>query len=185
MQVKGTSIISTRDFVKETFPSKYNDWLKSLPVESKKLYEGTVRVGDWYEIKPAYYDPMEKIVEQFYNLDYQKAGEEMGKFSAKIALTGIYKVFLFVATPQYLMKRASRMVETFYVPSDVEVVETASKMAVMKIKKFDGITKTLEYRFAGWIIKALELCNCKNVSYKMTSQISSGQTSTNIEFKWD
>ncbi|RPH31959.1 MAG: hypothetical protein EHM93_11505 [Bacteroidales bacterium] len=185
MQVKGTSIITTRDFVKETFPSKYNDWVKSLPAESKKLYEGHVRVSDWYEIKPAYYEPMDKIVEQFFSFNPQKAGEEMGKFSAKVALTGIYKVFLFVATPQYLMKRASRMVETFYVPSEVEVVETASKMAVMKIKKFDGITKTLEYRFAGWCVKALELCNCKNISYKITSHISSGQPATNIEFRWE
>lgn len=185
MQVKGTSIITTRDFVKETFPSKYNDWLKSLPAESKKLYEGAVKVGDWYEIKPAYYDPMEKVVEQFYNFNVQKAGEEMGKYSAKVALNGIYKVFLFVATPQYLMKRASRMVETFYIPSDTEAIETGNKTAVLKIKKFDGLTKTLEYRFAGWIIKALELCNCKNVSYKITSHLSSGQPSTNLEFKWD
>ncbi len=185
MQVKGTSIITTRDFVKETFPSKYTDWIKSLPVESQKIYESAVRVSDWYEIKPAYYDPMDKIVEQFYNFNAQKAGEELGKFSAKVALTGIYKVFLFVATPQYLMKRASRMVETFYIPSEVDVVETASRTAVMKIKKFDGITKSLEYRFAGWCIKALELCNCKNISYRITSHISSGQPTTNIEFKWE
>ena len=185
MQVKGTSIITTRDFVKETFPNKFNDWLKSLPAESKKIYEESVRVGDWYEIKPAYYDPMEKIVEQFFNFDAQKAGEELGKFSAKIALSGIYKVFLFVATPQYLMKRASRMVETFYIPSESEAIENSGKGAILKIKKFDGITKTLEYRFAGWIFKALEMCNCKNISYRITSHISSGQPTTNIEFKWE
>jgi hypothetical protein len=185
MQVKGTSIITTRDFVKVTFPAKYNDWLKSLPADSKKLYEGSVKVSDWYDIKAAYIIPMDKIVEQFYNFNIQKAGEDLGKFSAKVALTGVYKVFLFVATPQYLMKRASRMVETFYIPSEVEVAETASKTAVMKIKKFDGITKVLEYRFAGWCVKALELCNCKNITYKITSHISSGQSNTAIEFKWE
>jgi hypothetical protein len=45
MKVKGTSILATRDFVKETFSGKYDDWLKSLPTESKKLYEGDVRGG--------------------------------------------------------------------------------------------------------------------------------------------
>jgi len=185
MQVKGTSITSTRDFVKEKFPNQYNEWIKSLPAESKKLYEGAVKIGDWYEIKPAYYEPMNKIIELFYNNNAQKGGEDLGKFSAGVTLTGVYKVFLFVATPQYLMKRASRMVETFYIPSEVEVVETGSKMVVMKIKKFDGITKILEYRFAGWCFKALELCNCKNITYRVTSQISAGQPSTNIEFKWE
>jgi hypothetical protein len=185
MQVKGTSIITTRDFVKEKFPSHYNDWIKSLPAESKKLYEGAVRVSDWFEIKQAYYDPMNKIIEQFYNSNAQKGGEDLGRFSAKVALTGMYKVFLFVATPQYLMKRASRMVETFYTPSEVEVTEVSSKVVVMKIKKFDGITKTLEFRFAGWCVKALELCNCKNITYRITSHISSGHPTTTIEYKWE
>lgn len=185
MQVKGTSITTTRDFVKENFPNHYKEWIKSLPLESQKLYEGVVNVSSWFDIKSAYYEPMNKIIEQFYSNNAQKGGEELGKFSAKVALNGMYKVFLFVATPQYLMKRASRMVETFYTPSEVEVSETSSKMVVMKIKKFDGITKVLEYRFAGWCVKALELCNCKNISYRITSHISSGQPTTTIEFKWE
>jgi hypothetical protein len=167
MQVKGTSILTTRDFVKEKFPNQFTQWINSLPSESKNIYEGAVRVGDWYDIKPAYYDPMSKIIDQFYSGNAQKGGEELGKFSAGIALKGVYKVFLLVATPQYLMKRASRMVETFYIPSEVEVSGPTSKSAIMKIIKFEGITKPLEYRFAGWCVRALELCNCKNVSYKL------------------
>jgi len=185
MQVKGTSIITTRDFVKEKFPSQFNSWIKSLPPDTQRIYENAVRVSDWYDIKNAYYIPMDKIMEQFFNNNIQKGGEELGKFSASVALQGIYKVFLFVATPQYLMKRASRMVETFYTPSEVDVSESTSKSVVMKIIKFDGITKTLEYRFAGWCVRALELCNCKNITYRITSHISAGQPTTNIEFKWE
>jgi len=106
-------------------------------------------------------------------------------YSAEVALTGVYKVFLLVATPQYLMKRASRMMETFYTPSEIEVSETGSKLIIMKIKKFEGITKPLEYRFAGWCVKALELCKCKNITYKITSHISAGQPSTIIEYRWE
>lgn len=184
MQVKGTSIITTRDFVKEFYPEKFNEWVKTLPANSKKIYEGAVKVSEWYDIKDAYYIPMDSIVEKFFNYNAQKAGEDMGKFSAKVALTGIYKVFLLVASPQYLIKRASKMMETFYIPSEVEVIENGSNGAILKIKKFEGLTKVLEYRFAGWIIKALEFCNKKNITYKITSHISTGQPTTNIEFKW-
>jgi len=184
MQVKGTSIITTRDFVKEFYPERFNDWIKSLPPESRKIYEGVVKVSEWYDIDTAYYIPMDSIVDHFFNYNAQKAGEDLGKYSAKVALTGIYKVFLLVASPQYLVKRASKMMETFYIPSEVEVVEIAPNSAVLKIKKFDGLTKVLEYRFAGWIIKALEFCNKKNITYRITSHISTGQSSTNIEFKW-
>ncbi|HCT30416.1 MAG TPA: hypothetical protein DIW31_06720 [Bacteroidales bacterium] len=184
MQVKGTSINTTRDFVKEFYPIKFNDWIRSLPTESRAIYEAPIKVSEWYDIKTAYYIPMDSIADMFYNLNAQKAGEELGKYSAQVALTGIYKVFLLVATPQYLIKRASKMMETFYIPSEVEIIESSSNSAILKIKKFEGITKVLEYRFAGWTIKALEFCNKKEVSYKITSHISTGQASTNIEFKW-
>ena len=184
MQVKGTSIKTTRDFVKAKFPARYDEWLKSLPSESKNLYTNMVNVGDWYDLKVAYTDPLDKIVDLFYNKNAQKGGEEMGMYSAEIGLKGIYKVFLLVATPQYLMKRATRTMETFYQPSEIEVTE-GNGVTTVTIKKFDGLTKALEYRIAGWIAKALELCKCKNINYQITSNISGGQPNTKIEYRWD
>lgn len=184
MQVKGTSIKSTRDFVKAKFPNRYDEWLNGLPVESKKLFKNSVNVGEWYDLKIAYTDPLDKIVELFYSKNAQKGGEEMGMYSAEIGLKGIYKVFLLVATPQYLMKRATRTMETFYQPSEIEVTE-ANGTTTVTIKKFDGLTLALEYRIAGWIYKALDLCKLKNIHYKITSHISSGDKYTVINYTWD
>jgi len=185
MQTKGINIKTTRDFVKTQFPDRFEEWLKYLPEDSQVLYKDTVNVGEWFDIKPAYSDPTNKIVELLYNGNAQKGGEDLGKYSAQMALTGIYKVFLLVATPQYLMKKASRMIEHFYTPSEIIVSESSSKMAILKIKKFEGITKSVEYRFAGWWTKALELCKCENISYAITSHLSTGQSDTTIEFKWE
>ncbi len=185
MQVKGTSIKTTRDFVKAKYPTRYEEWLKSLPKDSQKIYSDTINVAEWYDLKIAYTDPLEKIVEIFYNKNAQKGGEEMGMYSAEVGLKGVYKVFLLVASPQYLMKRGTRAMETFYTPCEIEVVEKGNKMAIVNIKKFDGITKTLEYRIAGWCAKALDLCKCKNWSYRIISHLSAGQNSTTIEFKWE
>jgi len=184
MKVKGIAIKTTRDFVKTKFPGRFDEWIKSLPTESKQIYENVV-ITEWYEMKPAYYDPMNKITEMFFTNNAAKGGDDLGRYSAEIALTGVYKVFLLIATPQYLMKKASRMMETYYMPSNIEVTEVTGKQAIFKINKFDGITKTTEYRFAGWCVKALELCKCKNISYKITSHLSSGQPFTAIEFKWE
>lgn len=184
MKVKGITIKTTRDFVKTKFPVRFEEWLKSLPTDTRKLYENPVNITDWFDAKIAYYEPMDKIAEMFYKNNHIVTGEELGKFSADIALTGIYKVFLLVATPQYLMKRSSRMMETYYNPSEIEVTEKVSKTVEFKILKFDGITKATEFRFAGWCERALELCKCKNITYRITSQLSAGQSNTLIEFKW-
>lgn len=184
MQVKGTSIKTTRDFVKAKFPNRYNEWMKALPADSQKMYTNMVNVSEWYDLKPAYTDPLDKIVELFYKQNAQKGGEEMGKYSAEIGLKGVYKVFLLVASPQYLMKRATRTMETFYQPSEIAVTEQ-NGIYTVSIKKFKGITEALEYRIAGWIAKALELCKCKNIQYKLNTQISKGDLTTTIEFRWD
>ena len=94
MKVKGTAIKTTRDFVKTKFPDQYNQWIQSLPAESQKLYTQSVNVTEWFDLKPAYTDPLDKIVELFYNKNAQKGGEEMGMYSAEIGLKGVYKVFL-------------------------------------------------------------------------------------------
>ena len=175
MKVKGTSIKTTRDFVKSNFPNRYNEFIKSLPEESKKLYTGMVNVGEWYDLKIAYTNPLDKIVELFYNKNAEMGGKEMGMYSAEIGLKGVYKVFLLVAT---------RTMETFYQPSEIEVFKS-NNTTVVNIKQFDGITEALEYRIAGWISKALELCKCKNIKCKITSQISQGNPNAKIEYKWD
>ncbi len=184
MQVKGTSIKTTRDFVKAKFPNRYEEWLKALPENSQILFKNSVNVGEWYDLKIAFTDPLDKIVELFYNKNAQKGGEEMGMYSAEIGLKGIYKVFLLVATPQYLMKRATRTMETFYNPSEIEVTES-NGVTTVAIKKFDGLTLALEYRIAGWIYKALELCKLKDIHYNITSHISSGDKQTVINYKWN
>jgi hypothetical protein len=185
MQVKGTGIKTTRDFVKEKFPKRFDEWIQSLPPESKSLYTGPLEIGKWYDIINSYYVPIEKAVELLYNRNAQKGGEEMGRYSAESTLKGVYKVFLLVATPQYLMKRATSMMQAFYNPSEIEVIELSKKQVVFKIKSFAGITKATEYRFAGWCARALELCNCKQVSYRITSHLALGQPFTAIEFSWE
>jgi hypothetical protein len=185
MNVKGTAIKTTRDFVNDRFKLRFNEWLDQMPAESKKLYTGSIEIGKWFPVKPAYYDPMDKIVQLFYNGNYQKAGDDLGKYSAEVALKGIYKVFLLVATPQYLMKKAANMMQAYYEPSEIEITDSSNHRVVFKIKKFEKITKCTEYRIAGWCVKALELCNCKNAKYRFLNHISSGNTETTIEFTWE
>jgi hypothetical protein len=184
MLVKGISVKNTRDFVKTRFPNRYDEWLKSLPFESQRIYSTQINISNWYEIKAAYYDPMSRVADLLYAHNEVIAGDEMGRFSAEIALKGIYKVFLMVATPQYLMKKATMIMGTYYQPCEFDISESAAKHVILKISKFEGITRTLEYRFGGWCAKALELCNQKNISYRITTHLSAGQPSTTIAFRW-
>ncbi|NJK86082.1 MAG: hypothetical protein HC906_09085 [Bacteroidales bacterium] len=132
----------------------------------------------------SYIIPIRKVVEMFYQGDAKKGGEAIGNYSAELALKGFYKVFLLVASPNFLMNRASRMFSTFYEPSEIIVIANRPNTATLRIVKFEGIDTALEYRIAGWIKKALILANCKDPSFKIMKSMAKGDEYTDMEFSW-
>jgi len=184
MQVKGTAVRTTRDFVKTRFPHLYDKWLESLPAESRKLFTSTLDATAWYPYKEGYTLPVSKIVELCYNNDNITGGDQIGSYSAETALKGFYKVFLLIASPRFLLQRASKIFTTFYEPSQIEASMTDDNNAVLRITLFEGIDEAIEYRIAGWISKALELANCREPSYVIKKALSKGDSATEIHFHW-
>src|SRR5512133_3775147 len=184
MEVKGTAIMTTRDFVKTKFPDRYNAWIESLPPASRQIITSSIMTAGWYPLKDGYAVPIDKIMVMFYNNNPKTCGEAIGKYSADVVLHGIYKAFLMIATPKFLMQRASSIMTNYYKPSGVRTIENGPKNVTLEISNFPDITVALEYRFAGWVIRALELANCKNVQYSITRAISSHQPTTDIVFNW-
>jgi hypothetical protein len=184
MQVKGTAVRTTRDFVKTNFPGSYEKWLNALTPESKKIFTSMLDATAWYPYKEGYLIPVGKIMQICYNNDIKTGGDQLGSWSAEVSLKGFYKVFLMIASPQFLLQRATKIFTTFYEPSEIEASIIGSNDAIMRIIRFEDIDESIEYRIAGWIRKALELANCREPSYKITKALSKGEDSTEIHFHW-
>jgi len=184
MKVKGTALKTTRDFVKAKFPQLYDKWLQVLPEKSKILFTSTIDATAWYPFDEGYTIPVNKIAEICYQNNIRAAGDEIGEYSAEIALKGFYKVFLLIASPQFLLQRASKIFTTFYEPSKIEADIKGTNHGVLRIINFEGIDEAIEYRIAGWVRKALELANCKETRYEISKFLSRGHDCTEIHFYW-
>jgi hypothetical protein len=184
MEVKGTALKTTRDFIKTQFPDQYDKWLDSLEDDSRKIYTSTLDATAWYPFREAYLLPVKKIIELCYGEDIKTGGEQLGSYSAETALKGFYKVFLLIASPQFLMQRASKIFSTFYNPSHVEAEITGPYSAILRVVEFIDIDEAVEYRIAGWIRKALELANCREPGYEIKKSIANGDEVTEIHFSW-
>jgi len=185
MQVKGTGIKTTKEFVKSNFPDLFQSWINALPEKSKALYKQTVEFSEWFPIREAYLDPVDKMIEICYNNKVKEGAEALGQFSAEYALKGIYKVFILVASPQFLMKRSTKIMTTFYEPCKIEVDETSKQSVNLRITKFDNLNTAIEYRIGAWCQKALEMANCKEVEYKIEKSLLRNDKETLISFKWN
>lgn len=157
MKIKGTSIKSTKNFVEKFHPNQYNQWIDSLPPESHKLFTGTVLATEWYPIMDGMIIPVRKIAELFYNSDEAKAAFDVGKHSAESSLTGVYKIFVKISSPLFLLKRSQNIFSTYYTNSKFEIIDSTKNTAQFRISGFKKEYTQIFDRIEGWIEVALHL----------------------------
>ncbi len=162
MEIKGTSVKITNDFVKLKYPNNYKDWINAMPIPSQKVFNEIIRSVDWYNLMDSVIIPTQVLSKLVYNADAKKMAWEIGKYSAKAALTGIYKAFFLVTTTRYVLERARNVWGTYYRPCEFTSVESQSNRAVFKIDGFKAEEALIFQRFGGWIEGLFELTRQTN-----------------------
>ena len=185
MYVKGVSIRSNIDYFKQHYPEYYQDFLNELLPEVREVYEGKINIDDWYEINKYYIPPIEIFAKVAGIPDPIELAKDIGRYSADVTLTGIYKVFLLVTSPHYLMKKSSSMMKTFYKDADAKVIEKGKNWFRLRIANFQGMSEILEHRILSFSQRALELTNCKNVTYTIEKSMAKGHDETIAFFEWE
>ncbi len=184
MEVKGTAINSIPEFILGKFGKEgLNQWLNALSEGARKIYGGAILAGNWYPIKEIMVEPTRKMCELFYRGDL-KGAREGGRFSAEKGLKGVYRIFVKLGSPEFLIRRASAIFTSYYQPSEMKVVAQEDRKAVVHITKFSEPSALIENRIAGWMEKALEISGCKNVRILITQSLSKGAPYTEIVATW-
>jgi len=184
MEIKGTAVKSIYEFVQKKFPDRLKEWIDELPEASRKIMEEAIFATQWYPLDEAGGIPTKKLGLLFYD-DIKKGAWECGRFSAEMALTGVYKVFIKLATPSYIIDRATKIFSTYYRPTELSVVDKGKNSVKLHIQKFPSPDRVIEYRIAGWMERALEINNCKNINMKIPQSLTLGHPVTEINITWD
>ena len=185
MKVKGTIVTSVQGFIQENFPNRYKEWLDGLSEASREIYNASIMATDWYDYQDALIEPSQSAAQLFYHGDTKKLSWEIGRFSAEVGLKGVYKVFILIATPQFIMKRAGKILASFYQPSVMKVGTERPKGVDLHITEFPEPTVVAENRIGGWIEKALEICGVKNITIEMTQSLVAGEDKTVYVVNWE
>ncbi len=184
MEIKGTAVIAVRDFVRDRYPDKFKQWLNALPKESKTIFSDVIEATKWYPVDYGAAIPTEIIARMFFNNDLIKGAWESGRYSAEEALKGIYKIFVMVANPSYLIARASRVFSTYYRPCEMQTIKNEGNNLVLHISGMSNPQKAIEYRIAGWIEKALEISGSKDISVEITKSMTENDELTEFTINW-
>lgn len=183
MEVKGSAIKSTSEFVKKYFTKDYTDWFNSLDKETQDIIENT-SVSKWYSIKEGLIHPTQKIIEHFYDNDI-KGAYETGRYSADSGLNGIYKFFIKIGSPSFIISKSASVFGTYYKNAIMTVISKTSTSVILDISNFPEYHILIEHRVIGWIEKALELSGCKNIKTNIVKSIYSNDNSTELFITWE
>jgi hypothetical protein len=183
MEIKGSAVKSIPDFIKKNHQEKYKEWLLSLPEESRIIFQDAILPSNWYSLKDAGIIPTEKLGEVIYK-DALKGAWNCGRYSAEVALAGMYKLFIKVATPFYIISKATKVFSTYYQPSVMEATEKGDDWVILQISRFDEMHPVIENRIAGWIEKAMQIHGVSSVNINFTKSMTRGDAITEIRVTW-
>jgi hypothetical protein len=91
---------------------------------------------------------------------------QLGRFASENALTGVYRIFLKVGSPEFIISKASRMFGNYFqnLPDETfRVLGSTSKSAHIAMDRFTGGHPDFCRRLDGYFERLVELSGGKNV----------------------
>lgn len=184
MEVKGEALQSIPLFILKKFGNKgFEKWIAVLSPEAKKIYQSPIDKSVWFHMKTALVEPTQAMCDVLYNKSTRGAWD-CGRYSAEYGLKGIYKVLVKLSSPQILIKKAGPILVNYYRPGKIEVDDVDATHVVVRITEFLEMNRVVEYRIAGWMERALEICGCINVTVNITKSLAENDKCTEYSIVW-
>lgn len=187
MKIKGASILVVpKHIIKEFGKTEYHKWLNNISQEARDVYSKKIRPIDWFDLKKIYLDPVNVMCKMFYKGDYQGAWD-VGAMDARNALSGFYRIFIKLGSPEFLIKRSSVVFPTYYQGASMEIIELEKGKSVLRITDFCGesMQEINKYTIKGWMIAALNISGAKNVNIEVTSFKQNNEGYTDFVLTWE
>jgi hypothetical protein len=162
---------------------KYNTIVGQLKGETRTLFEQeTILPTSWYSL-----DAFVEFLEIDIKVTAHGNEQELVKWTEMVVerqLSGIYKVFIRLGTPHFVLNRLAVIHQTYFRGVAIEVSLPSTGKATIK---YTGFAK--QHRLVGLIIigfyrKALELSGAKEVTAKFTTSIEDDKGYCELSLSW-
>jgi hypothetical protein len=185
MDVKGAVLQSLPKFVQKRFGDEGRaSWMARLSPEARELFSGPILASVVYPIIPFLAEPTVVLCDCLFEGD-MKGAWEAGRFSAREALSGIYRMFVVMGSPHTILKKGANAMAQLYQPSAITYMPGEGSRGVLRITTFPEPHRALDARFGGFVEESLVICGCKNPIVSMGHMMSQGYPHSEYHITWD
>jgi len=183
VQIKGTSVQETLSQIKRRAG---DDALKKifalLDTDARKTFESEIFASSWYPL-----DHFARFLEVEIKVLANGNEEMITRGSEAITerqLRGIYKAFVKLGSPEFVIKRVAAVHATYFQGVAIEVELPAHGIAKVIYTGFETQHRIMGFGIIGFFRKALEISGAKDVSVRFAVPIDEGKGVAELAITW-
>jgi len=183
VQIKGSGIKEAITQVKtRAGGGAFQKILGLLDEESRKVFGGEIFTSTWYPLD---------LFTRFLEVEIRvlaNGNEEMITRGAEALnekhLRGIYKSFVRVGAPEFVIERIAAVHATYFQGVSVEVKLLGHGKALLKYTGFEKQHRIIGFAIIGFFNKALEISRAKDVVIRFTTPIEEDKEYSELSIAW-
>jgi hypothetical protein len=184
VKIKGTAVSDTIKAVKARYGDQtYDTIVGLLKGETRALFERPfILPSSWYSL-----DAFVEFLEMNLKVTAQGNEQELIKRSEVLVerqLSGIYKWFVKLGSPEFVLNRISMVHGTYFQGVNVEVRLPSPGKAIVKYTGFEKQHRLIGLSIVGFYRKALEISGAKDVKAEYTSSIEQDKGYCELVLSW-
>ena len=183
VQIKGSAIQETINQIKNRAgEDAFQKILALLDEEARNVFKGEIYSSTWYPL-----DLFARFLELEIRVLADGKEEMVTRASEAVIerqLRGIYKAFVKLGSPEFVIKRIAAVHETYFQGVPIDVQLAGHGKAVIKYTGFEKQHRIMGFAIIGFFKKALEISGAKDVVLYFTTPIEEGKGYAELSISW-
>lgn len=183
VSIKGSAVHDAVRAIRKRFGEEhYQRITASVDEEARTLLDGALVPTSWYPL-----DPFLRFLDA--TLREMAGGNELAlvEWTETIIerqLRGIYKLFVKLGSPEFVLKRISIIHMNYYNGVHLETPSLSPGRAVLRYVGFEPHHRLMGHSIIGFFRKALEISGAKDVSARFEVPIEAGRQYAELVVTW-
>ncbi|MFH0901806.1 MAG: hypothetical protein V2A73_14345 [Pseudomonadota bacterium] len=151
------------------------------PRVGQQLREGLIFSGNWYPL--SWYRDLHAAAQSATDEGLELA-RAIGFDSVRDDLSGIYRIFLLVVSPEYVLSKASLLFGTYFDTGRMEIVESSRGRARARWTGCSEFNKNIWADVTGGCEAAIRAAGARSVRIDLLSGGNNGDSAMELEAHW-
>ncbi|HME13703.1 MAG TPA: hypothetical protein VKF79_12610 [Candidatus Acidoferrum sp.] len=183
VEIKGSVILDSITGIKKRDGAQaYEELVALLDEDTKRMFQGVISGSSWYSLE---------LFLRFLAAEVNKSAngneEVLVTRSEKVIerqLRGIYKVFVKLGSPEFLMKRIAAVHMTYFNGVAIEFTSLGPGKATIRYTGFEAKHRLIGLTIVGFFRKALDLSGATERDVRFTTRIEEAKGYADLAVSW-